>query len=230
MTRIRATFSVAARMLKVREALKAALVLSRDPFEFESLNRMVDACSLSWPVQAWYRRLLAGVPQDKIDHLRELTRRPLDIAALEKLPENTFGHRYAKFFEEHAIAAGGHTQAIPALWETFEKDWVTHRFFKIHDILHALVGFGTTVPAEMGLQMFDFVNLREPYGGLAVLSTPYMMLHYGQPVEMLREIARGYALGRRTRNLFFAPLEEMWAMDFDEARRALGLADLPPPS
>src|SRR6185437_13943248 len=144
----------------------------------QSLNKMVDACSLSWPVQAWYRLLLRGEPREKLDHLRELTRRPLRVDALAALPEGTFGHRYALFFEEHRISFGGHMSSTPELDETFAADWVTHRFFKIHDILHCVAGFGTTVPNEMGLQMFDFVNLREPYGILAVVAAPYMVLHY----------------------------------------------------
>jgi ubiquinone biosynthesis protein COQ4 len=212
-------------MLKVRQAIWAGLRLARDPFEFQSLNAMVDAVSLSWPVQAWYRRLVAGVPREKLDHLRALTRRPIDFEALARMPENTFGYRYAKFFDEHGIKTQGHIESVPELMETFAQDWVTHRLFKIHDILHCIAGFGADVPAEMGLQMFDFVNLREPYGLLAVLAYPYMVAHYGQPVQMAREIARGYTLGRRAGNLFFAPFEEMWAMDYDDARKLLGFAD-----
>src|SRR5689334_25295831 len=117
-------------MVKYRQALRAMSVLWWKPFEFDELNMMVDAVSLSWPVQTWYRRMLENAPRAEIEHLRELTKRPIDIDALLSLPENTFGHRYAKFFQEHYIAAGGHVTSVPALKETFERDWVTHRFFK----------------------------------------------------------------------------------------------------
>jgi ubiquinone biosynthesis protein Coq4 len=210
-------------MLKVRQALEAASVLAVDPFDFQALNKMVDACSLSWPVQAWYKLLLRGVPREKLEHLRALTQRPLDYADLAAMPEGTFGKRYASFCAEHQIVMGGHALSAPELHGTFEADWVTHRFFKIHDVLHCIVGFGTTVAAELGLQMFDFANLREPYGLLAVASSPYMLLHYGAPLDTAREIVRGASLARRTGNLFFAPFEEMWTMPYDEARRALGL-------
>lgn len=212
-------------MLKVRQAIQASLALARDPFEFQSLNSMVDAVSLWWPVQAWYRRLIKDVPRERLDHLRALTRQPIDFDALYALPENTLGHRYAKFFRDYGIKTQGHVESVPILTETFAKDWVTHRFFKIHDILHAVVGFGADFPGEMGLQMFDFVNLREPYGLLAVLAYPYMVMHYGEPVRTAREIARGFALGRKANNLFFTPFEEMWEMDYDEARKLLGFAD-----
>jgi ubiquinone biosynthesis protein Coq4 len=211
-------------MLKVRQALKAAGVLAVDPFDFQALNKMVDACSLAWPVQAWYRVLLRRVPRERLEHLRVLTQRPLDYDELEALPEGTFGKRYASFCREHRIVMGGHALSAPELHETFAADWVTHRFFKIHDILHCIVGFGTTVAAELGLQMFDFLNLREPYGLLAIASSPYMVLHYGAPRDTVREIVRGAALAQKSGNLFFAPFEEMWTMDYDDARRLLGFS------
>jgi ubiquinone biosynthesis protein Coq4 len=210
-------------MLKVRQALRAMSVLMRDPFEFVALNEMTDAVSLWWPVQRWYRGLLKDVPQSTLDHLRELTRRPVDVEALARLPENTFGHRFVAFMSANGIVYEGHVSAVPDLVETFERDWVTQRFFKIHDILHLVVGFDASVPGEMGLQMFDAANLREPYGFFAVLSAPYMMLHYGQPVRMVREIIRGYTVGGATENLFFAPFEEMWEWDLDDVRAYLGL-------
>jgi ubiquinone biosynthesis protein Coq4 len=209
-------------MVKYRQALRAMSVLWWQPFEFEALNQMVDAVSLSWFMQAWYRRMFARVPREELEHLRELTKRPLDVDALLQLPENTFGHKYAVFFKEHYIAAGGHVSSVPQLVETFERDWVTHRFFKIHDILHAVVGFGTDVPGEMGLQVFNMLNLREPYGIASVAATPYMMMRYGQPVKMVKEMARGYELAGKAYNLFYAPFEEMWELDFDEVRARLG--------
>jgi ubiquinone biosynthesis protein Coq4 len=212
-------------MVKYRQALRAMSVLWWKPFEFDALNLMVDAVSLSWPVQTWYRRMIERAPKETVEHLRELTKQPLEIDELLKLPENTFGYQYAVFFKEHYIAAGGHVGAAPGLVETFERDWVTHRFFKIHDILHALVGFGVDVPAEMGLQVFNMMNLREPYGIASVAATPYMMLRYGQPVKMVKQMIRGYQLSGKAYNLFFAPFEEMWEVDFNEVRARLGLAE-----
>jgi ubiquinone biosynthesis protein COQ4 len=215
-------------MVKYRQALRAMSVLWWKPFEFDALNLMVDAVSLAWPVQTWYRRMLERAPKEQVEHLRELTKRPLDIDALLRLPENTFGYRYAMFFKEHYIAAGGHVGAAPGLTATFDRDWVTHRFFKIHDILHAIAGFGVDVPGEMGLQVFNMMNLREPYGIASVAATPYMMLRYGKPVKMLKEMIRGYELSGKAYNLFFAPFEEMWELDFDEVRARVGLIDRAP--
>ncbi len=212
-------------MVKYRQALRAVSVLWWKPFEFNSLNLMVDAVSLSWPVQTWYRRMIERAPREEVEHLRELTKRPIDIDALLKLPERTFGHQYAIFFREHYIAAGGHVGSVPGLTDTFRRDWVTHRFFKIHDILHAIVGFGVDVPGEMGLQVFNMMNLREPYGIASVAATPYMMLRYGKPVQILKEMRRGYELSGKAYNLFFAPFEDMWELDFEDVRARLGFAE-----
>jgi len=216
-------------MVKYGQALRAMSVLWWKPFEFDALNLMVDAVSLSWPVQTWYRNMIAKAPREQVEHLRQLTKQPIDIEALKKLPTNTFGYRYALFFEEHYISAGGHVGAAPGLAETFKRDWVTQRFFKIHDIIHAIVGFGTDVPGEMGLQVFNMMNLREPYGIASVAGTPYMMLRYGQPVAMVKEMIRGYKLSHKSYNLFFAPFEDMWELDFHEVRKRLGFEERPAP-
>jgi ubiquinone biosynthesis protein COQ4 len=199
-------------------------VLAFRPFEFVALNQMVDAVSLSWPVQAWYRRLIASAPRNQVEQLRELTMRPIDVEALRALPPNTLGRKYLAFLDAHGLSVTGHTTAVPELHETFRQDWVTQRFFKIHDILHTIAGFEGDIAGEMGLQMFNAVNLREPYGMMSVPAAPYMALHYGMPREMIREIIRGYKVGRLAPNLFFVPLEEMWALDIEEARARVGLA------
>ena len=210
-------------MIKYRQALEAMWVLAREPFEFVALNKMTDAVSLSGPTQWWYRRLLADKPAEQLAYLRELTRRPIDVEYLTGLPENTLGYQYAAFCEANGITPGGHVAAVPQLVDTFAKDWVTHRFFKIHDVLHVVGGFGADVPGEMGLQMFDALNLREPYGIGAILSTPYMMLFYGQPVRMIRQIIRGARIAASGQNLFFAPLEDMWEWDLEAVRGHLGI-------
>lgn len=212
-------------MVKYRQIVRAASVLAFEPFDFLALNQMVDACSGSWIVQTWYRRLLADVPRQELEQLRELTQRPLDVDALRALPEGTFGRRYAQFCDENGIQSMGHTKSWPPLKETFAKDWVTHRFYKIHDILHCVTGFAAnTVASELGLQMFDVVNLREPYGIGALLASPYMLLFYGQPIETVKQVIRGYKVGRKTGNLFFAPFEEMWEMPFETVQARLGLS------
>jgi ubiquinone biosynthesis protein Coq4 len=88
-------------MVKYGQALRAMSVLWWKPFEFDSLNLMVDAVSLSWPVQTWYRRMIEQAPREEVEHLRQLTKKPIDIEALKKMPKNTFGYQYAIFFEKH---------------------------------------------------------------------------------------------------------------------------------
>jgi ubiquinone biosynthesis protein Coq4 len=51
------------------------------------------------------------------------------------------------------------------------------------------------------------------------------MLRYGKPVQMMKEMIRGYELSGKAYNLFFAPFEEMWELDFEEVRARLGLIE-----
>jgi hypothetical protein len=77
----------------------------------------------------------------------------------------------------------------------------------------------------MGLQVFNLRNYQEPFGALALASLPYAALVRGDAPGMIREMVRGWRLGRDLPNLFLSPIEELLALDLDEARARLGIPE-----
>jgi ubiquinone biosynthesis protein COQ4 len=204
--------------IKYGQALSAIPALAREPFDVSAIVKLVDALA-DWKVKkALYRRMLAKRPADLVAYLRERTREPVDLDALAALPEGTFGHEYARFFRENHLSVTGQIEAYPDVAKIFEEDWVTCRFIKTHDMVHLLLGMGVDPHGEMGVQIFNMRNFREPYGGLAILGFPFAVARYGRPLHMAREMAKGWRLGMQAENLFFVPLEDMYGDRLDDVR------------
>lgn len=210
--------------LKATQALRAAAVLVRDPFDFPASIQLADALAGWSVVQRLHERMLKGLDPERVAYLRELTLKPLDLEALGRLPENTFGYRYAAFMREHGLDMNPQVQVHPPFAKLLEENWLVARHARLHDLHHVLTGWEVKPPDELGLLVFNTRNFREPFGILALASVPIAVARHGEPARMLREVWRGWRLGREAENLFQTPLEEYLELDLDEVRRRLRLA------
>jgi ubiquinone biosynthesis protein COQ4 len=210
--------------IKVRQALRSALTLIKNPDNFAASVELAEALA-GWSLRRLrYQRTLATLPPEAAAHLREITERPVDVDELLRLPENTLGHRYGRFILDNGIDPDAPQRAFPPMAQAFADDWLLLRFQRTHDIHHLLLGWGFDFPAELGLQIFTVRNFLEPYGLFAIGSIPVAMVTTGEPRRVLREVAKGWTLGGRLPDLFWMPLEDMFPMDFDEVRAKLGIA------
>jgi ubiquinone biosynthesis protein Coq4 len=209
--------------IKLRQSVSAAIELAIEPFDVRAIVKFVDALS-DWSVKKLlYQRMLADKSPELIEHLRRLSLEPVDLDALARLPANTFGARYAKFFRESGVTLNGQIDAYPEIRRVLAHDWMTCRFIKTHDMVHLLLGLGVDVPGEMGVQVFNFRNFREPYGGLAFLGLPFAILRYGKPLDTIAKMRVGWRLGGEADNVFFVALEDCFDRDLDELRVSLGI-------
>jgi ubiquinone biosynthesis protein COQ4 len=211
--------------IKYRQALRATLTLLRDPNDFPALAKLADALA-RWSLRLWpYRRMIDKLPPEEVEHLRELTARPLDLDALLRLPENTFGHGYAAFLRRNRIDPDGAIKAYPPIAHAFAADWLLMRFLRTHDMHHFLLGWSFDFANELGLQFFIVRNFQELYGALAIGSLPVSLVtHRGEARQILHEVVRGWDLGGKVPNLFWVPFEDMYERDLESVRAELGLA------
>jgi ubiquinone biosynthesis protein COQ4 len=209
--------------IKYGKALAALPALAREPFDTTAIVQLVDALA-GWSVkQRLYRRMLEQRSPELVEHLRARTFEPVDLDALAALPEGTFGHDYARFFRRTQLSVTGQIEAYPDVAKIFADDWMTCRFIKTHDMVHLLLDMGVDPHGEMGVQVFNFRNFREPYGGLAFVGYPFAVARYGRPIHMARQMLRGWRLGAQAENLFFVPLEDMFGDRLDDVRRWVNL-------
>jgi ubiquinone biosynthesis protein COQ4 len=104
------------------------------------------------------------------DGRRMLSERPslqgkeLDLSALERLPEGTLGHAFARYFRDNKISPFETTLELKN-----DVDFIGKRYRETHDVLHVLTGYGTDVMGEMELQAYAL-------GNLGIRSAAYILL------------------------------------------------------
>jgi ubiquinone biosynthesis protein Coq4 len=153
--------------------------------------------------------------------LAEKTRLRVDLNELRHLPEGTLG----RVFADNMIAQGLDPAAIPTLPSDDDKEYIQAHLFETHDVWHAVTGFGTDVPGELGLQAFYMAQLigKLPTAILASGFLNTLLFNHDERGPRMDEIARGWQMGRKARQLFGVRWDKLWSTPLTEVRRALGL-------
>ena len=147
------------------------------------------------------RRLLSKRPS--------LQARDLDLNALERLPEGTLGHEFARYYRDNKISPFETTLELKN-----DVDFLSKRYRETHDLLHVLTGYATDVMGEMELQAYVLGNLglRTTMfvllnGTLGQLKTPQSGVERS---EYLRRVWAAYRRGRASPLFLDFWFEEQW--------------------
>ncbi|MCU1281661.1 MAG: hypothetical protein JWM53_5207 [bacterium] len=153
--------------------------------------------------------------------LRDRPHVHLDLKALRALPTGTLGRQYALMMDRNGLDPA----SIPTLPDDDEGKYVRSHLYETHDLWHVATGFSTDVPGELGLQAFYQAQLpgKLPSAILAAGFLNTLVYSFGQRDVRMREIARGWLLGRRSRPLFGVRWDDYLALPLDEVRARLGL-------
>ena len=124
-----------------------------------------------------------------------LQARDLELAALERLPEGTLGHAYARYYRDNKISPFETTLELKN-----DVDFITKRYRETHDVMHLVTGYATDVVGEMELQAYVVGNLGLPAAMLIVLVGTLAQLKAPQSgvsrSEYLRRVKAAYLRGR----------------------------------
>lgn len=158
-----------------------------------------------------------------------LTRKPsllsvlLKRSELETLPEGSLGRVYAQFMRNGGIDADGLVEASQdtrAEHEDMdpERRWFNDRFRDMHDLWHALTGYGRDIGGESGLAAFTYAQTGNRGILLIVLSSA---LQGPWNLTWQRYLWRAWRRGRRAEPLTAAKWEELLVLPLAEARQRL---------
>ncbi|WNG58823.1 hypothetical protein F0U59_31895 [Archangium gephyra] len=146
---------------------------------------------------------------------RLLSRRPslqgkeLDLAALERLPEGTLGHEFARYFRDNKIFPFETTLELKS-----DIEYLSKRYRETHDLLHVLTGYGTDVVGEMELQAYCLGNLGLRTTMFVLLNGTIGLLKEPQSgvgrSEYLRRAWAAYHRGRASPQFLDFWFEEQW--------------------
>ncbi len=203
--------------LAVAQALVAYGRIVRDPDRLAEVFRLAD--SLSEP------KVMARMADDirargAGQALADRHRIVVDLPALSRLGNGTFGRAYADFMNQNGLVP----ENIPSLEGEDEATYIRAHLYETHDIWHAATGFGADVAGELGLQAFYAKQLDGPLPS-AILAAGLLNTALFSPSDRqarLAAIARGFELGARAKPLFGVRWDELWERPTSEVRAALG--------
>jgi len=193
---------------RLRLAVKSLTILKDDPANTHYgplLNACMDGGTFDRYARAW-RRTSEG--RALLDARPSLQGPDLDLSVLERMPEGSLGHAFARYFKVNGI--GPFVSSFPI---DGDVAYLSKRYRETHDLVHVITGYGTDEPGEMEVQAFIWGNLG--------LWQTLMILSFGIPREFGRIGVRGfgaylgrlraaYGRGRRSRELLSVPYERFW--------------------
>jgi ubiquinone biosynthesis protein COQ4 len=146
---------------------------------------------------------------------RMLSERPslqgktLDLDALERLPEGTLGHGFARYFRDNKISPFETTFEIRN-----DVDFIGMRYRETHDLLHVVTGYGTDVVGEMELQAYALGNLGIRTAVLILLFGTFELLKVPRSgvgrAEYVRRLWAAYHRGRASQQFLDFWFEHHW--------------------
>jgi ubiquinone biosynthesis protein COQ4 len=144
------------------------------------------------------------------------------IESLLELPSNTLGYRYARHLKDNQIGMYRRNNNQ----RKTNGAYIIERNREIHDILHAVFGFGISIPQEIGINLILATQCFNPMSvgiiGGGILRT--LFLSPQELPEVFENIKRGWELARQSEFVLGIPWEEMWHVDLNEVRRQIGIS------
>lgn len=205
--------------LAYAKALRAFVRLVRDPTRLEEVFVLAESVETE-EAAARVGEVFQADPRSA----RVLRERPrlgqVDLAALGRLPEGTLGRVFADAMIRMKLDP---KDILMPERVTSDFDYVRAHLRETHDVWHAVTGFDTDVAGELGLQAFYLAQFQAPLSALLLTVGFANTLFYGMEDRdrRMREIVRGWLIGKRAEPFFGVRWAELWSTPLDEVRRSL---------
>lgn len=147
---------------------------------------------------------------------------PIDLAALEQLPEATLGRTFA----DHCRARDLNPNLVHIEGDD-AASWLLSHLYSTHDIWHVTTGWGNDETGEVGLGAFYMAQLEAPFFvflfALILLNTA--LVKPSTLRERLDAMVTGYQLGKNAEPLFGVDWSTRWDRPLVQVRHEFGLED-----
>jgi ubiquinone biosynthesis protein COQ4 len=153
---------------------------------------------------------------------------PLNIQNLQNLPQGTLGRVYA----EHMVLNNLNPDFYKKFEITNDSLFVMMRLRQTHDLWHALTGFTTSVPDELGLQAFLYAQTHAPLPPL-LIAAALLKSAFKKPWQVgpiLDRISIGWKMGIEAKPIFALDWEAHWTTPIEDVRNLYGVKALKNPA
>ena len=93
---------------------------------------------------------------------------------LLNLDEDTFGHQYAAWMKGYGYSAD--ERPLVKYVANVEHAYIMQRYREMHDTVHVLLGYGTTVEEEIAIKWFEMAQTGLPMTALSAFFGPLNLL------------------------------------------------------
>ena len=219
------TFETRRPKLDWAHALKALNRLLADKEDTTQVFEIMRALNGSATAKA-YHRLLATSQGGRIAYERvEFSRRLMDDAWLDSLPEGSVGAAYREFIRSEDLSAEGladvSREGINDVDNPHPYAWFARRTRDVHDVWHILSGYHRDALGEACLVAFSYAQTRGL--GWALIAFGAASRSRGTKYPTLKAIWQGYQRGKAAKWLLGEDYEALMAEPLEAARRRLGI-------
>lgn len=159
------------------------------------------------------RQILADKPR--------LRTSSVDFKELERLPENTFGYHYARFYIDNRVSPD--TRKTVQFVDDVQLAYVMQRYRELHDIVHTILKQPTTIKGEVIVKAFEGVQTRLPLCLLGGVIGPVRLNSQDLKDYLSRDLAWAIRCGLDSKPLMNVYFEKRFDQDLEELRRELNI-------
>ncbi|MBI1860099.1 MAG: hypothetical protein HYR96_04175 [Deltaproteobacteria bacterium] len=200
---------------------KAFLTLIKNPKKTDSIFDMAD--------YFMGKRLDSSALEKQLNIRQEFRRLyeerylpEVNVVELGTLPEGTLGREFADHMKRNNLAVDFYRK----IEATNLIKYLSLRMRQTHDIWHVVTGFDTSLAGELGLQAFNFAQIRSGLGVLIIAGGLLHILRYDpqKMPEVFDAIVEGYLSGKKSAYLPAFKLEENWNTPLSDLRSQLNIS------
>ena len=148
--------------------------------------------------------------------------RNVTLEELLALPSDSLGYAYGSHMKRAGLTLNKLNDSSEI---TTPLEYVSHRMREIHDILHVLTGFDTSLLGELGVLGFGMSQFRSPISIMLIPAFLYKALLNDGPYDVLLDSAvKGIQIGQKCVECVPGfKFEDRWRMPLSEWRNELGI-------
>ncbi|THU89667.1 coenzyme Q biosynthesis Coq4 [Dendrothele bispora CBS 962.96] len=206
-------------------AVGSAVMSLADPYRADMVAALGE--TTAGPVLPRLRDIMLESPEGR----RILKQRPrintstVDMQALARLPEGTFGRMYITWLERTGVTPDSRDPVHYI--DDPELAYVMQRYRECHDFYHCVNNFHVNVESELAIKYFEFVNLGLPLAALSAVFGPLRLSSKKRQRLFSEYVPWALKCGSSARCLISVYWEERWEQNVEEMKKELGLLDSP---
>lgn len=143
---------------------------------------------------------------------------PINLDVLQNCAPGTLGRVYS----DRMLAENLLPEFYKPIDIVNDETFVMMSLRQTHDLWHAITGFGTSAPEELGLQAFMMAQCHSPLppiliGGRLIASA---IRSPGECRSIVEQVAKGWLMGKRSKPIFALDWELHWDTPLQQLREA----------